>query len=50
MLFSFIILSCQWITNAGIFFCLFIEKKKLLQFNVFTLMEFDLYKVLTNVK
>lgn len=28
-----------------------IEKKKtLLQFNVFTLMEFDLYKVLTNVK
>lgn len=34
----------------GFFFCLFIEKKKLLQFNVFTLMEFDLYKVLTNVK
>ena len=27
-----------------------IEKKTLLQFNVFTLIEFDLYKVLTNVK
>lgn len=25
-------------------------EKTLLQFNVFTLMEFDLYKVLTNVK
>lgn len=28
----------------------FIIDKTLLQFNVFTLMEFDLYKVLTNVK
>lgn len=32
------------------FFCLLFIEKKLLQFNVFTLMEFDLYKVLTNVK
>lgn len=30
------------------FLCLL--KKTLLQFNVFTLMDFDLYKVLTNVK
>lgn len=47
MFFSFIIVL-MWITNAGIFMS--IEKKTLLQFNVFTLMEFDLYKVLTNVK
>lgn len=31
------------------FLCL-LKKKTLLQFNDFTLMEFDLYKVLTNVK
>lgn len=43
--FSFIIV--MWITNAGIFMSI---EKTLLQFNVFTLMDFDLYKVLTNVK
>lgn len=44
--FSFIIVV-MWITNAGIFMSI---EKTLLQFNVFTLMDFDLYKMLTNVK
>ena len=49
MLFSFIIVVMP-VDNKCRDFYVYWKKKHYYSFNVFTLMEFDLYKVLTNVK